>query len=78
MIQEVYNRYVRVIILHVYKEGVDLPDRKKIKEIEKKNVIYDSYTMLCRWKIIKKNFHIVCEIQIKIKKKFSHSMWNSN
>ena len=35
MIQEVYKRYVREIILHLYKEGVDLPDRKKIKEIEK-------------------------------------------
>ena len=35
MIQEVYKRYVREIILHVHKEGVDLPDRKKIKEIEK-------------------------------------------
>ena len=35
MIQEVYKRYVREIIFQVYKEGVDLPDRKKIKEIEK-------------------------------------------
>ena len=40
MIQEVYNRYVREIILHVYKEGVDLPDRKKIKEIEKKKKLF--------------------------------------
>ena len=29
MIQEVYKRYVREINLHLYKGGVDLPDRKK-------------------------------------------------
>ena len=31
MIQEVNKRCVREIIIHVDKEGVDLPDRKKIK-----------------------------------------------
>ena len=31
IIQEVYDRCVREIILHVHKGGVDLPDRKKIK-----------------------------------------------
>ena len=52
MIQEVYVRYVREIILHVYKEGVDLPDWKKNQRNRKikKNVIYDTYTMLCRSK----------------------------
>ena len=38
MFQEVYKRYVREIILHVYKEGVDLPDRKKIKKIISKSM----------------------------------------
>jgi hypothetical protein len=44
MFQEVYKRYVREIIFHVYKEGVDLPDRKKIKNLKsmkiKKHEIY--------------------------------------
>ena len=30
MIQKIYVGYVREIILHVYKEGVDLQDSKKI------------------------------------------------
>ena len=56
MIQEVYKRYVREIILHVLKEGVDLPDRKKNQRIikNKKNVICDTYTMLCRSTLCKK------------------------
>ncbi len=32
MFQEIYFRYVREIILHVHKGGVDLPDIKKIKK----------------------------------------------
>ena len=35
MIQEVYKRCVGELILHVHKGGGDLPDRKKLKEIEK-------------------------------------------
>ena len=31
MIQKIYVGYVREIIFHVHKGGVDLPDRKKIK-----------------------------------------------
>ena len=38
MFQEVYKRYVREIIFHVYKEGVDLPDSKKIKKIISKSM----------------------------------------
>ena len=52
MIHKVYKRYVREIILHLYKEGVDMPDRKKNERNRKikKIVIYDTYTMLCRSK----------------------------
>ena len=32
MFKEIYFRYVREIILHVHKGGVDLPDSKKIKK----------------------------------------------
>ena len=32
MIQELYKRYVKEIILHVHKGGVDQPDSKKIKK----------------------------------------------
>ena len=34
MIQKIYVGYVREIILRVYKAGVDMPDRKKIKKIK--------------------------------------------
>ena len=39
MIQKIYVGYVREIILHVYKEGVDLQDSKKnYKKIISKSI----------------------------------------